>query len=114
MAKRATIGDSPLSPLDQLISQPSASTATLERAIPQNQNPEGEKVRATFYLAADLMEELRNATVQLSGPPVFMNLAKLAENAFRNELARIKKEYHGVKDFPQRPQAVRTGRPITA
>ena len=111
MAKRATIGDSPLS---QLISQPAAATATLERDNMPAQSPEGEKVRATFYLPADLMEELRNATVQLAGPPAFMNLAKLAESAFLNELARIKKEYHEGKDFPQRPQAVRTGRPITA
>ncbi len=108
MAKRTTIGDSPLS---QLISEPAVSAATLERD--EAQNPEGEKVRATFYLPADLLEELRNATVQLSGPPAFMNLAKLAENAFRNELTRIKKEYNEGKDFPRRPQAVRTGRPIT-
>ena len=108
MAKRATIGDSPLS---SLISQPAGQTATLEREV-LLEGDKSEKVRATFYLPADLLEDIRNATVQLSGPPAFLNLAKLAETAFQNELKRLKAEYTGGETFPTRPQAVRTGRPI--
>ena len=73
------------------------------------------KVRATFHLPEDLMNEARNTVVALSGPPHRLTLAKLAENALRNELDRLKDERDGRqrgKQFPQRTDEVRTGRPI--
>jgi hypothetical protein len=73
------------------------------------------KVRATFHLPEELMNEARNTVVALSGPPHRLTLAKLAENALRNEIERLKKERGGRsrgKDFPQREDEVRTGRPI--
>ncbi|HXM56334.1 MAG TPA: hypothetical protein VOB72_13155 [Candidatus Dormibacteraeota bacterium] len=73
------------------------------------------KVRATFHLPADLVEELRNAVVALSGPPHRLTMAKLAENALRNELHRLEQMRQGRqrgRSFPQREGDVRTGRPI--
>ena len=73
------------------------------------------KVRATFHLPEDLMNEARNTVVALSGPPYRLTLAKLAENALRREIESLKSARDGRqrgKDFPQRDDEVRTGRPI--
>jgi hypothetical protein len=73
------------------------------------------KVRATFHLPEELMNEARNTVVALSGPPYRLTMAKLAENALRSELDRLKELREGRqrgRDFPQRTDAVRTGRPI--
>jgi hypothetical protein len=77
--------------------------------------PRSGKVRATFHLPEDLMNEARNTVVALSGPPYRMTLAKLAESALRRELDILKAARdgrHRGKDFPQREDEVRTGRPI--
>ena len=73
------------------------------------------KVRTTFHLPADLVDELRNAVVALSGPPHRLTMAKLAENALRSELDRLAQQQQGRlrgRSFPQRDGDVRTGRPI--
>jgi hypothetical protein len=73
------------------------------------------KVRATFHLPLDLLNEARNTVVALAGPPHRLTLAKLAENALRNEIERLKEKRNGRqrgKEFPQRGEQVRTGRPI--
>ena len=73
------------------------------------------KVRATFHLSRDLMNEARNTVVALSGPPYRLTLAKLAENALRAEIDRLRAAREGRqqgKEFPQRTDEVRTGRPI--
>jgi len=71
--------------------------------------------RATFHLPADLVDELRNAVVALSGPPNRLTMSKLAENALRRELDRLRKERTGSetgKPFRQRAGEVTRGRPI--
>ena len=70
------------------------------------------KVRATFHLPGQLFEEARDAVVHLSGPPLRLTLAGLAENALRRELARIRRAYNDGKEFPRRRTAVRSGRPV--
>jgi hypothetical protein len=57
-----------------------------------------EQRSATFHLPEDLMNEARNTVVALSRPPHRLTLAKLAENALRNELERL-------KGRPRRPSA---------
>jgi hypothetical protein len=84
-------------------------------AVMEPANGRTAKVRATFHLPEDLMNEARNTVVALSGPPHRLTLAKLAENALRNELERLKGARDGRqrgRDFPQRMDEVRTGRPI--
>jgi hypothetical protein len=73
------------------------------------------KVRATFLLPIELVNEARNTVVALSGPPHRLTLARLMENALRRELDRLREERTGRlrgREFPQREEEVRTGRPI--
>jgi len=62
----------------------------------------------------DILEEARNAAVHLAGNPLRMTLAKLADAALRAELDRLKREFNDGKDFPQREDDLRGGRPIAA
>lgn len=103
-------------PLDALI--PAAPTGTTPHAVREGQDvsalpagPQG-KVRATFHLPAALLDEARDAVVALSGPPVRLTLAELAETALRREIDRLKATYNGGEDFPPRAADLRGGRPI--
>jgi hypothetical protein len=72
------------------------------------------KVRATLYLSAEVLNAARNAAVHLAGYPARMTLTKLAEEALRRELDRLKERYNGGQDFPDRTEDLRGGRPIAA
>lgn len=75
---------------------------------------DGPKVRATIYLPADVLDEARDAAVHLAGYPARLTLTKLAENAFRAELRRLKMLHNNGQDFPHRDEDLRGGRPIAA
>jgi hypothetical protein len=79
--------------------------------MPGNTEP---KVRATLYLSAEILDQARNAAVYLAGYPARLTLTKLAENALRAELRRLKDQYHEGKDFPPRESDLTGGRPIAA
>lgn len=70
--------------------------------------------RATFHLPADLLNEMRNTVVALAGPPHRLTMSKLAENALRRELERLRGERVGTKGkaYGQRAGEVTRGRPI--
>lgn len=74
-----------------------------------------EQGRATFHLPAELLDEMRNTVVALSGPPHRMTMSKLAASALRRELDRLRRE-RGGKDqgeaFGHRAAEVTRGRPI--
>jgi hypothetical protein len=72
------------------------------------------KVRATLYLPASLLEEARDAAVYLAGYPVRLTLTKLAEDALRAELRRLKNAHNAGQDFPPRTEDLKGGRPIAA
>ncbi|MEQ8208503.1 MAG: hypothetical protein RH917_01625 [Lacipirellulaceae bacterium] len=72
------------------------------------------KVRATIYLPEDVLDEARNAAVHLAGYPARLTLTKLAENALRAELHRLKILFNDGNDFPPRAEDLRGGRPIAA
>jgi len=72
------------------------------------------KVRATLYLPAELLNEARDAAVYLAGYPVRLTLTKLAEDALRSELRRLKDAHNDGQDFPPRTEDLRGGRPIAA
>ena len=72
------------------------------------------KVRATLYLRADLLDEVRNATVFLAGYPLRLTLTRLVEQALRTELSRLKNTYNSGEDFPPRTEELKGGRPIAA
>lgn len=111
MAKRSTIGDNPLDAVIP-VSGNGASKPARREAAPQPPRP-SRKVRATFHIPEDLLEEARDAAVALSGPPHRLTLATLAETALRNELDRLKREHNGGSAFPEREEgSLRGGRPI--
>ena len=64
---------------------------------PQSRTP---KVRATLYLSQEILDQARNATVHLAGYPARLTLTKLAENALRAELERLKHLYNDGQEFP--------------
>jgi hypothetical protein len=82
--------------------------------MPPTGRRESPKVRATLYLSAEVLNEARNAAVHLAGNPLRLTLTKLAEEALRNELQRLKDRYNGGQDFPDRTEDLRGGRPIAA
>jgi len=73
-----------------------------------------QKVRATLYVSADMLEQARDAAFYLAGYPARMTLTKLVENALGAELARLKERYNAGKDFPRRDEDLKGGRPIAA
>jgi hypothetical protein len=73
----------------------------------------GGKARATFHLPAELLEEMRNTVVALSGPPHRLTMSKLAAEALRRELDRLRQASGGPKKaFGQRAEEVTRGRPV--
>jgi hypothetical protein len=70
------------------------------------------RTRNTLLLAADLVEDLRDAVVYLAGPPERLTLAALAEHALRRELDRLRAKHTGGKPFPRRDADLKGGRPI--
>ena len=79
-----------------------------------NRRNSGPKVRATLYLSADVLDEARNAAVYLAGYPARLTLTSLVDNAVRAELQRLKDRYLDGKDFPNRQEDLKGGRPIAA
>ena len=72
----------------------------------------GRKVRATFQISAELLNEVRDVVVALSGPPDRLTLSDLAESALRRETERLKRLHMAGKNFAKRNEGVRRGRPI--
>lgn len=72
------------------------------------------KVRGTFSLTRDLFDELRNAAFHLSGPPLRLTMASLAETALRRELDRLKSLHNSGRDFPARTANLTAGRPLSS
>ena len=70
------------------------------------------KVRATFHLPRSLVDEARNATVALSGPPIRLTLARLVEEALRREIQRLCDTHNAGSPFPPREAELTGGRPI--
>ena len=90
-----------------------AESAESEEETAVSANPRaGAKVRATFHVSAELLEEARNAVVYLAGPPTRLTLADLAETALKKELERLKKAHNSGKEFPARNGELKGGRPI--
>jgi hypothetical protein len=79
-----------------------------------NDEKSNRKVRATLYLPEDVLDKARDAACYLGGYPAHMTLTKLAEQAFRAELEKLKSLYNEGHDFPKRGAELRGGRPLAA
>ncbi|MFQ5694659.1 MAG: hypothetical protein ACE5HB_01570 [Terriglobia bacterium] len=74
--------------------------------------PAPQKVRVAFHLPRDLAEAARNCVYHLSGPPLRLTMAELAERALQAEITRLEQEHHQGEPFPQRQAELKGGRPI--
>lgn len=109
--RRPTIGNDPLEaymPAKRDSHKPESETEPTVSARPRG----GTKVRATFHVSAELLEEARNAVVYLAGPPTRLTLADLAETALKKELERLRKVHNSGEKFPARNGELKGGRPI--
>ena len=87
----------------------------LDRIVPQQEKGEPpsrpkERRRTTFHLSVDLVERARNAVYALSGPPVRMTLAQLAEDGLTKAVEALEKKHNGGAPFPQRDADLRGSR----
>src|SRR5262249_35213799 len=57
------------------------------------------KHKATFYIDAELFEEVRDAVYALSGPPEQMTLARFATDAFTAHLKRLRQKHNDGDPF---------------
>lgn len=114
--RRATIGNDPLEayvPTKRESRGPEVETDSPKRHVKESAKSRGGgKVRATFHVSSEILEEARNAVVYLAGPPTRLTLADLAENSLKRELERLKKAHNAGKEFPARNGDLRGGRPI--
>lgn len=116
--RRATIGNDPLEayvPAKRDSHKAEGETDLAARGMKSAVSAKpraGAKVRATFHVSAELLEEARNAVVYLAGPPTRLTLADLAEAALKRELERLKKAHNSGKEFPARNGELKGGRPI--
>lgn len=69
-------------------------------------------MRATFHISSELLDELRDIVVALSGPPDRLTLSDLAEGALRREVNRLKQAHKRGGQFAKRTHQLRGGRPI--
>ena len=115
--RRPTIGENPL---DALLPVKAAAKASRRGLAPAGTTPRPPdkkvlrtpKVRATFHLPAALLDGLRDAVVALSGPPLRLTLAHVAEAALREKLQALEKAHNRGKPFPPHGGALKGGRPI--
>jgi hypothetical protein len=103
---RAVLG---VDPLDALLGESSARPKHPGSVAPASSRG---KVRATFHLPRSLVDEARNATVALSGPPVRLTLARLVEEALCREVQRLRDTHNAGSPFPPREAELIGGRPI--
>ena len=95
-------------PLDTLLGESSVT----RRPQPGGEASSDRKVRATFHLPHALVDEARNATVALSGPPIRLTLTRLVEDALRREVQRLRDAHNAGSPFPRREAELIGGRPI--
>jgi hypothetical protein len=68
--------------------------------------------RASFQIPQQLLAEIRDAVIALSGPPERLTMARFAEEAFRHELERLQTGHNDGRPFPSTDGVVRVGRPV--
>ena len=68
--------------------------------------------RASFQIPQQLLAQIRDAVIALSGPPERLTMARFAEEAFRHELERLQTDRNDGRPFPSTDGVVRVGRPV--
>jgi len=71
-------------------------------------------LRASFQVPQELLAEIRDTVIALSGPPERLTMAAFAEAAFRREIERLQAVHNGSRPFDSSDGVVRVGRPVRA
>jgi len=77
-----------------------------QRLVPSEYR-KGRKTRFTLRISEELLEEIRDVAVALSGPPNRLTLSDLAGSALRREVDRLKRLYRSGKEFAKRDRFLR-------
>ena len=85
---------------------------SLQKLAPCATRPRMPKRKASFLIPEELYQEARDAVAFLGGPPLYLTLAQLAEDALHDKLAELKKQHNKGKPFPKFVGRVKTGRPV--
>lgn len=115
MSRRGMPHTQPDSPARAVISAYSDDTAADDtKTHPRGGVParRADRAKLTAEIAADVIEELRDAVVWLPRQGVRATVAGVIEQALRAELARLREQYRGGRAFPPRRDAPRVGRPV--
>jgi hypothetical protein len=96
-----------LSPPDE---ESTSSNGARRRSPPAAQARK--KVRATFHVNEDTLDQAKNAVVMLMGPPLFLTLSDLLDEALREKVVELQNAHNNGKPFPSRGGNLRGGRPI--
>lgn len=72
---------------------------------------ENRRQKVNARISSTLLDEVRDCVVALSGPPHRMTMDQFAEEAYRRELDRLKRQ-HGGEAFERRPYNPRPGRRV--
>ena len=70
------------------------------------------KAALSTHISEDVLKEMRNCVVHLSGPPDRLTISSLVETALRRELERMRRKRNRGKPFKGSHQELRPGRPI--
>jgi hypothetical protein len=90
--------------------EPAKAPARKRSTAAPRVEPEPRKVRATYYLTAEVANRARNAATALMGPPTFETLAAIVERGVAAEVKRLEKAHNGGKPFPARAAELKGGR----
>lgn len=72
----------------------------------------GDKRQVTAYIAADVVDDARNAVLALMANPAgHRTLSALIEKGIAREVQRLRDELNDGKPFPQRQVELQAGRP---
>lgn len=87
---------------------------SLQKRVPYATRRHMPKRKASFLIPEELYQEARDAVAFLGGPPLYLTLAQLAEDALQAKLEELKKQHNRGKPFPKFTGRVKTGRPVGA
>jgi hypothetical protein len=102
--KKNLIGDDPLGnyvsgALHQPVAEPPAKAAPMSAPVDAEK-----RVPFSSYLPEGLLARVRNTAAALAGPPLYLSLADLTENALRTEVERLERELNKGNPFPTPPK----------
>ena len=112
MTKRTKKRARPASHLDTVATDREAARAAPPAPTPRPPTM-AKAVKATFYLPAELMNELRAASRWLAGPPLFVaGVSELVQQAVSEKLEALARTHNAREPFAGRaPTTARRGRP---